>query len=217
MRSAFAVSLTLRRRRRPVHGCAVRVAFGVFGVAGLLAFTTGAAEAQVKPDSGRGWELIVPGGTVVPTGHQRDAVKRGGLTALQVSYRLGPSLALTTTLGWARLRDAALDGSPKVDLLTLDLGAEGRGPRWRSGALSFRPFAGVGVGGRRYDYRRGDARATYGPAAYAGLGGEIGAGRVHLRVEARDYVSRFTPLGGVGTDVVRNDVALLVGLRFGSR
>ena len=42
-------------------------------------------------------------------------------------------------------------------------------------------------------------------------------GRVHLRVEARDYVARFRALDGRGASHTRNDVALLVGLRFGTR
>ena len=35
-----------------------------------------------------------------------------------------------------------------------------------------------------------------------------------FRVEARDYVTEFRPLDGVGPAATRNDVVMLVGLSF---
>ena len=49
-------------------------------------------------------------------------------------------------------------------------------------------------------------------AGYGALGGEAGFGRTGLRLEARDYISRFEPLTGNGDAKTRNDVTLAAGL-----
>jgi hypothetical protein len=54
----------------------------------LAAQTT---EAQTTPEQKPGWEFLVPTGTVLPTGAQRAAVKRGNLTAAQLSYVARPA------------------------------------------------------------------------------------------------------------------------------
>lgn len=218
MRSAIAVSLTVRRGRRPVRGCLFRIAFGTFAVAGLLTVTARPTAAQTRPEPRRTWELVVPTGTVIPTGTLRDVVKRGGLAAVQLAYVVDPSLALVATAGWARSRDLASEGDPKLDLFTYDVGAEVRAPGWLSrGMFSFSPFAGGGAGGRSYDRRSLDVDTTHNPAAYGSVGGVVGVGRVRLRVEVRDYVTGFQPLNSGGTTDSRNDVALMFGLRLGAR
>jgi hypothetical protein len=176
------------------------------------------AAAPAAPDRVSRWELVVPAGAVVPTGAQRDAIKRGNLTAAQLSYVARPGLAVTATVGWARSRDVAAPGAPKLDVFTYDLGAEARAPRWAAGrGVTFAPFAGVGAGARSYDYRSVDADATHNLAAFAAVGGEFGVRRVRLRLEARDYVTGFKPLSGAGTADARNDVVLMAGLRFTRR
>lgn len=174
-----------------------------------------ATEPQTAPAQKPGWELLVSSGVVVPTGVQRAAVKQGKLSTAQVSYVVRPSFAVTAALGWARTRDIATAGDPKLDAYTYDVGAEVRAPRWLSaGMVTFSPFAGAGAGGRSYNYRRLDVDATHNAAAYGSVGGELGVGRVRLRIEARDYLTGFKPLGGAGTTRTGNDVALMAGLRF---
>ena len=161
------------------------------------------------------WEFLLPTGTVVPTGAQRDAVKRGNMNAAQLLYAVRPALALTATVGWARTRDIASPDDPKLDVFTYDLGAELRAPRWVAGkAVHFTPFAAAGAGARSYNYRSLDADATHNAAAYAGAGGELGYRRIRLRVEARDYVTGFKPLDGRGSADTRNDVVVMAGLRL---
>ncbi|MEP6496261.1 MAG: hypothetical protein ABJF01_26570 [bacterium] len=176
------------------------------------------AEVQTAPAQKAGWEFLVSSGTVVPTGAERGIIKRGGLTAAQLSYVVTPALALTATLGWARSHDIASAGDPKLDLFAYDIGAEFCAHRWTAGdAFSFSSFAGVGAGARSYNYRSLDVAATHNVSAYASAGGEFGVSRIRLRLEARDYVSGFKPLNGNGAAVTGNDVALLVGLRFVTR
>jgi hypothetical protein len=186
--------------------------------AGTLAAQT--TEMPAAPARTPRWELLVPTGTLAPTGAQRAAVKRGTLNAVQLAYVPRPAFAVTATLGWARSRDLASPDAPKLDVFTYDLGAEVRAPRRPSGeTVTFTPFAGVGAGGRSYDYRSLAGDATHNVAAYGAVGGELGVRRVRLRLEARDYVTGFKPLagaGGAGTRnaAARNDVVVMAGLRF---
>lgn len=190
-----------------------------------LAIVTTLASAQIagaqsapEPTTSQrqsSWELIASSGALVATGVQRDVLKDAPLSTAQLSYVVRPQLAITATLGWARSRDLATAGAPKLDVFTYDVGAEARAPRWlASDAVTFTPFAGAGVGARSYDYRRLSADATHNLAGYGAVGGELGMGRVRLRMEVRDYVTGFTPLAGGGSSDARNDVVALVGLRI---
>jgi hypothetical protein len=160
------------------------------------------------------WELLVPSGALLPTGAQRDAIKRANITAVQLTYVARPMLAITSTFGWARSRDVAMSGAPRLDVFTYDLGAEIRAPRWKKG---FTPFAGAGAGGRSYNHRKLDVEATHNLAAYGSVGGELAIKRVAVRVEARDYVAGFKPLNGAGASRTGNDVVVMAGLRLLSR
>jgi hypothetical protein len=176
--------------------------------------TDTASKAEAKSR----WEILVPSGTLVPTGAEHNAIKRGSLTALQVTYVSRPTFAITSTVGWARSRDIVNADNPKLDVFTYDVGAEVRAPRSITGeAVTLVPFAGVGAGGRSYNYRKLDVDATHNVAAYGSIGGELGAGRVRLRIEARDYVTGFKPLSGVGAARTGNDVVVMAGLRLVSR
>jgi hypothetical protein len=151
-------------------------------------------------------------GAYIPTGDQRDIFKDAILVGAQGSYRFSPALALTATLGWSPTEDRLTPGQD-VDLLQYDIGAELRAQSWLSGeSWNFSPFVGLGVGGRTYDYRDLDVDAKTNVAGYGALGGEFGFGQFGLRIEGRDYVSRFEPLTGTGEAKTRNDVALAAGL-----
>src|SRR5215218_5360685 len=91
------------------------------------------------------------------------------------------------------------------------MGAELRAPSWQTwGTLDFTPFLGLGGGGRTYNYRDLDADAKSNVAGYGVVGGELGFGRFGLRLEARDYVSRFKPFDGSDSET-RNDVTITSG------
>jgi hypothetical protein len=189
-------------------------------IAALVASSTlGAQGIQLGDSAGKPrWELLMPSGKLLPTGDQRDAITRGDLSALQVTYVVRPMIAVTSMFGWGRARDNAATGAPKVDVFTYDIGAELRGPRLMAGkAVSFSPFTGFGAGGRSYNYRKLDVAATHNVSAYASAGGELGFRRVRVRLEARDYVSGFKPLSGAGEARTGNDVVVMGGLRIVAR
>jgi hypothetical protein len=181
----------------------------------LIAAANAAAQTPIASSAKPRWEFTVNSGTVVPTGAQRGAIKRANVSVAQLWYVIHPAFALTASAGWARTRDLGSVGSPKLDMFTYDVGAEVRANRWLSSkTVSLSPFAGVGAGGRSYNYRSLHVDATHNFAGYASAGGELGIGqRLKLRLEARDYVSGFKPLVGAGSADTRNDVSVLVGLR----
>lgn len=183
----------------------------------VLPITAGVAHAQVSTATKPGFELLVPSGTVVPTGAQEDDVKRGNLTAVQLSYGLRPDLVVTTTAGWARTTPLGMGPQAKLDLFTYDAGIEYRRPR-RSGdhRINLKPFTGAGLGARSHRYSHVDAATTHNLSTYAGAGAELGLYRVRVRVEVRDYLTWVTPRGGADT-ARRNDIAVLAGLRIALR
>lgn len=185
-----------------------------------LAITFGfAADTRAQSSSAKtpGFEFVVPSGAVLPTGAQRDDIKRGSLTAIQASYGLRPDLVVTSTVGWARTRPIGLGADARLDMLTYDIGAECRVPRRSTDKrVSVKPFTGIGAGARTYNYRRSDARTTHDIAAYVSAGAEVRVGRVGLRLEARDYASRSGVRNSVDTKR-KNDVAVLAGLRLALR
>jgi hypothetical protein len=190
------------------------VALTAFALAAT--FGTSSAGAQdvgsLRP---RGFELRPYVGAFIPTGDQRDLLEDAVLVGAQASYSFIPQLALTGTFGWSPSKDRITAGDQTLDVYQYDLGLEGRAPAWytsSTGSWSFTPFAGLGIGGRTYDYRDLDVDSKTNVAGYGALGGELGFGRIGARLEARDYVSRFEPLTGNGDAKTRNDVTLAAGL-----
>jgi hypothetical protein len=180
-----------------------------------IALTSRTAIAQTADPQERTWETRVTSGALVPTGGQRNFLDDAQVTAIQVSRVLRPSLAITGTFGWARSRDVAAARNPKVDVFTSDLGIELRPRQWFAGrAVTFDAFVGVGAGARSYNYRRLDEPAAHNIAGYGAVGGELGLGRVGLRLELRDYVSGFKPLASAGKSHTSNDVMITAALRF---
>ncbi len=226
MNSATTTTVNATRPSRPSHQRIARMALVLVGALAVLAGTNRAAAAQTSPeqtaeeqptDQKRTWDFVVTSGLMVPTGAQRDAIKRGNMTVAELSYAVRPPIAITASLGWARSQDIATVVDPKLDVFTYDIGTEFRGPRWGArDAVNFRPFAGAGAGARSYNSRRLESDATHQVATYLSAGGELGLRRVGLRVELRDYVTGFAFDGG-GPAGTRNDVAVMVGLRFGTR
>lgn len=202
-------------RRRLDRHLLTRVALPAVALVGLILSSANAAGAQSSAAPAKRWELRVPSGGFIPTGDHRDVMKDAQLTAAQVAWVVRPHLALTGTLAWARSRDLVSVNTPKLDVFTSDLGIEVRSAeRFSAGAASFSAFAGLGGGVRSYNHRKLNVDATHNLAGYGAVGGEVARGRVGLRLEVRDYVAGFRPLVSGGETVLRNDVGVMVGLRY---
>lgn len=167
---------------------------------------------EAQSQSSGDFEIRPYVGAYLPTGDQRDILKDAILVGAQASYRVIPQLAITGTVGWSPTEDRVGAGQT-LDLLQYDVGAELRAPAWvQRASWDFSPFVGLGVGGRTYDYRDLDVDAKTNVAGYGALGGEFGFGQFGIRIEGRDYISRFKPLTGGGEAKTRNDVAVAAGL-----
>ncbi len=195
-----------------------RAVLAALALGGLLVITASAqAQDQVLATPGArasGFELRPYAGAYIPTGDQRDLLKDAVLVGAQASWRATRYLALTGTFGWAPSKDRITAGDQTLDLYQYDIGAEARAQSWYNrGSWDFTPFVGLGIGGRTYNYRDLDnVDAKTNVAGYGALGGEVGFGRLGLRLETRDYISRFEPLTGTGDAKTRNDVTIAAGL-----
>jgi hypothetical protein len=197
---------------------AVTRAVSTVGALAVLSSMTNVAAAQETTGPSRPWEIRVPSGSFIATGAQGHQLKDTHLTALQLSWIVRPHLALTGTFAWARSRDLATEGSPKLDVFTSDLGLEARSAEWSAGKhVSLSTFAGFGAGARSYDYVKLDGGLTNNLAGYAAAGGELGVGRVALRIEARNYTTGFKPLAGAGKSDTRNDMVVMAAVRINRR
>jgi hypothetical protein len=91
--------------------------------------TANTADAQTAAPRRNGWEFLFSSGALMPTGAQRNVLKDAQLSTAQVSYVIRSRFPITTMFGWARSRDLASVGDPKLDVFMYDVGAEARAPR----------------------------------------------------------------------------------------
>ena len=199
----------------PIAQPLTRTALTALGALTILLGSPARSLAQDPTSQSGRWSLRVPGGAFVPTGSQRNSLDDAHVTAVQISRLVRPRLALTGMFSWARSRDVAVTDAPKLDVFTSDLGIEARSAeRFADGPVTFSAFAGLGAGVRSYNYRKLDVDARHNLAGYGSVGGELGIGRVGLRVEVRDYATGFKPLVGSGRSRSRNDVVMMAALSF---
>jgi len=206
---------TVRRESVQVHeGTDNTGRIALLGLLLVLSLLVAAVQlvAQTAPTSRGAIRPFV--GAYIPTGDQRDFLKDAVLVGAQAAWNATDNVSLTGAFGWAPSKDKESVGDQKIDAFQYDVGLELR-PSFASLAGTT-PFLGAGVGGRTYSYRDLNVDSKTNFDGYGALGFDAPAGPIGLRIEARDYVSRFQPLIGGGSTKTRNDVALFagVGVRF---
>src|SRR5688572_17345578 len=86
----------------------------------ILSSLVNVAAAQEPVSPAGTWEMRVPSGSFNAIGAQARQLKDAHVTALQLSWVPRRHLAVTGTFAWARSRDLATFGNPKVDVFTSD-------------------------------------------------------------------------------------------------
>jgi len=191
---------------------ALSAAFAVVGI-GLVA-----GEAVAQEVVGRKIEVRPFVGAYVPTGDQRDELKDAFALGTTLAFRATPALSIVGNFGWspaeAKTVGAAAadedDAANELDLFQYDAGLElGRDLALGASAWTWRPFIGIGAGARTYSFRDRDVDSETDFAGYGAAGVQFDAGRFGLRLEARDYLSRFDGLdGNLSESSTRNDLFL---------
>lgn len=183
----------------------------LIGLFVVLSLIFAAVQLTAQESSGASRGAIRPYvGAYIPTGEQRDVLKDAVLVGAQASWTLNPSVALTASFGWTPSKDKTTAGNQTLDAFQYDLGLEARSADLSVARLT--PFIGGGVGSRTYSYRDLNVDSKSNFDGYGALGFDLGVGPIGVRIEGRDYVSRFQPLTGGGDTKTRNDVALVAGL-----
>jgi hypothetical protein len=177
-----------------------------------LAFTAPSANAQMKTPPRLELRPFV--GAYVPMGDQSDLLTTGITAGAQAAYALTRHVSAVATFAWSSSEEKNFLGDD-INLFQYDVGAELAANKMLSPIVMFRPFVGLGAGGRSYDYTDRESGAGTNVAGYGSIGAQVQLGRVGYRLEARDYISGFKGLSGeMSSSKTRDDVSITSGLTF---
>jgi hypothetical protein len=151
------------------------------------------------------------GGAFLPTGSHKSSLKNGFSMGAQGAYSFNEHFAAVGTFAWARsVEHSAIE--PQVNVFQYDVGAEASVSKQVTSRFTLRPFLGIGLGGRAYDYDDHDSDAQYNVAGYGAGGAQLEMGRIGWRLEVRNYVSGFKGMSGeLDSRQTRNDLMISHG------
>lgn len=153
-------------------------------------------------------------GAYIPAGAQRDLFRDAPMVGVQAALELRPTFHLLGTFGWvpghARYQGADAD----VQIFQYDVGIEYNAVQPLRDAWLFKPFIGLGGGGRSYMYSDAQLMDRTCAAGYGAVGVELEVNRTALRFEGRDNVFCFrSALDGIKSRT-RSDFGLSLGLAY---
>jgi hypothetical protein len=156
-------------------------------------------------------------GAYVPAGKQHQLLDGGIALGAELALEFARGAHAVAGFTWVPTEQRGLDTGGRVEMAQFDLGAEWLSPGRRQVQRRLNPLVGAGVGIRAYRSRDTDAPSQANLGAYGALGGELGLGRVALRLEGRDYLTAFRGLDGRAATSLRTDAAIALGLAYHSR
>jgi hypothetical protein len=157
-----------------------------------------------------GLELRPYAGMYVPLTSHRYDFKDAATYGAQAAYELGDYFHVVGTFGWTDAQTKLGLSRNNVYLYSYDVGAEANMLYDLPANWLWRPFIGVGGGGRTYDYEGSIASRTC-TAGYAAIGTEMQRSVIAYRIEARDYLNCFeSPI--TGKKKTRNDALFTFGI-----
>lgn len=182
----------------------MRVRMFVFAA---LLLAPAVAQAQLTP------EIRPFVGALVPIGDQRDVLKDAVMTGGQLAIEMADRYHAVGTFAFA---GPDFRGGPikagHMHVYQADLGGEMFAIQRLNETWELRPFLGAGGGVRTYD-PTGSGSRSY-PAGYGAVGTEFETGNIALRLEARDYFTRFRGVTGNQGTSVRSELAFTAGLAY---
>lgn len=160
------------------------------------------------------FELRPFAGVYIPTSNQSTLYSESVLFGAQAGLELRPTFHVLATFTWVPVHARYAVSNPEVNLYQYDLGAElgivaPMEPEW-----VFKPFLGLGAGGRTYSFDASEMYTRTGFAAYGSAGTELQLHRVAFRFEARDNVFRYRDPVGASRSWMRNDIGFSIGLAY---
>jgi hypothetical protein len=181
-----------------------------FFIAACLLSIGASATAQELP---RFLELRPLIGAYVPTGAQRDYFDDAAIYGLQAAFEYRPTLHFVGSFTWSPSHNNFVAVDDAVNMFQYDVGAEFNLVRSLGAGWDLKPFLGLGVGGRTYNYDAMSLATRTFVAGYGVIGTEFQYRSVAIRLEGRDYLSDFqNPL--IGGSEARNDLGFSIGLAY---
>lgn len=137
-------------------------------------------------------------GAYVPMGAMRDDFRDAFTAGLQGAIELSDYWHFVGTIGWTDGKNRfTLLGKEKTYLLHYDIGVEANQLYELQNDWLVKPFGGLGVGARSFDYGLAAGSTNTCTTGYGAIGGELQKSVVALRIEARQYVTCFeSPITG---------------------
>ena len=183
-------------------------------IAVLAAFTLVASTAAAQRVESFGFELRPFVGAFVPMGAQRDDFKDATTVAGQAAWELSDHWHILGSIGWTHGHHKfASVSKDNTYIIHYDIGTEANLMKELGVNWLWKPFAGVGVGARSYDYGADAVDTKTCSTGYASMGTEFQRGVVALRVEGRQYLNCFeSPI--TGKKATRTDGMFGFGLAY---
>ena len=153
-------------------------------------------------------------GGLLATGAQRRTFEDAALLGVHLAAELRRNFHVVGAFSYIPSQTHRADGGhDEILIFQWDLGAELNSRLRARRYWTPRPFVGGGVGRRTYENKRLELRHGY-ATVYGGFGIEYQTDVIGVRLEARDYVSRFAGFDGTEPRGVRNDIALAIAIAY---
>jgi hypothetical protein len=179
----------------------------------VLVLTAAASSVAAQIPTTPALEIRPVAGAFLPTGDQHDLFKNAALLGMQIGYEMKPTLHLLGSFVWSPGQSKFLTGNNDVNVFQYDVGAELNAVYELTPSWQLKPFVGIGVGGRTYDYQTSALGTNSCLAGYASLGSELQYRVTAFRLEARNYAFCYDdPM--LGESETRNEVGLAFGVAY---
>jgi outer membrane protein with beta-barrel domain len=185
---------------------------GSFAAMLALALSSGTVQKAAAQQPTHRFELVPFSAAFVPTGAHANTLESGFGAGLLGAYAFNQHFSAVGRFAYSSTEDRSTTNED-VNVFTYDIGAEAGIDKQLTAAIKIRPFLGVGMGGRAYDYDDRESESQYDVAGYGAGGAQLMMGRFGWRVEVRNYLSGFKGLSGeLDSRQARNDLSISSGM-----